>query len=183
MTCIAGVTDGTTVWIGGDSAAAAGYSYSIRADKKVFHNGEFIMGFTDSFRMGQLLQYKLQIPPQKENQNIMKYMVTDFIDAVRDCLNTNGYGKTENKVESGGTFLVGYRGHLFAIYSDYQVEENLDGLNAVGCGADIARGVLYATKDMYPESRIELAIEAAANYNSGVMLPVHIVQTTPAPLT
>jgi len=31
MTCIAGVTDGTTVWIGGDSAAAAGYSYSIRA--------------------------------------------------------------------------------------------------------------------------------------------------------
>ena len=34
--------------------------------KKVFHNGEFIMGFTDSFRMGQLLQYKLQIPPQHE---------------------------------------------------------------------------------------------------------------------
>lgn len=36
MTCIAAITDGKTVWVGGDSAGVAGSSLEIRADEKVF---------------------------------------------------------------------------------------------------------------------------------------------------
>ena len=51
------------MYIGGDRAGVAGLSLTVRADEKVFQNGEFLMGFTTSFRMGQLLRYSLKPPP------------------------------------------------------------------------------------------------------------------------
>jgi ATP-dependent protease HslVU (ClpYQ) peptidase subunit len=46
MTCIAGVAHEGKVWIGGDSAGVGGYDLTVRADAKVFTNGEFLFGFT-----------------------------------------------------------------------------------------------------------------------------------------
>ena len=61
MTCIVGMVDGQgTVYIGADSLAAGGYQKTIRKDAKVFTNGIAVMGYTSSFRMGQLLRYKLK---------------------------------------------------------------------------------------------------------------------------
>ena len=62
MTCIVAVTDGQTVVIGGDSAGAAGQELRIRADPKVFLVGSFAIGFTTSFRMGQILRYSAHLP-------------------------------------------------------------------------------------------------------------------------
>src|SRR5574337_644834 len=120
MTCIVGLVDKGNVYIGGDSAGVAGLSISIRNDEKVFTNGPFIMGFTTSFRMGQLLRYKFNPPKQTVNMDDMKYMVTDFIDAVRKCFAENGYGKIpQGDNNEGGTFLVGYNGKLYAIHDDF----------------------------------------------------------------
>lgn len=176
MTCIAGLTDGDTVYIGGDSAGVSGYDLTVRADAKVFRNGPFLMGFTTSFRMGQLLRYKLEPPVHPyiemgQPMDVYKFMVTSFIDAVRDCLKDGGYAEKHNEAESGGTFPVGYRGHLFVIDSDYQVGESLDGYNAVGCGAQVALGALHATKGEEPKQRIRKALEAAERYNAGVRGP------------
>jgi hypothetical protein len=59
VTCIVGFTDGNEVSIGGDSAGVGGWDLTVRADEKVFVLGEFVFGCTTSFRMGQLLRYKL----------------------------------------------------------------------------------------------------------------------------
>ncbi|XVV11230.1 hypothetical protein ACQP2X_41330 [Actinoplanes sp. CA-131856] len=59
MTCIVGITDGTTVTIGGDSAGSDGWHVAVRSDSKVFQVGPYLMGFTTSYRMGQLLRYSL----------------------------------------------------------------------------------------------------------------------------
>ena len=64
MTCIVGLVHEGVVYIGGDSAGVAGLSLVVRADEKVLRNGDFLMGFTTSFRMGQLLRYKLD-PPRR----------------------------------------------------------------------------------------------------------------------
>ncbi len=119
MTCIIGLVHDGNVYIGGDSAGVSGLSVSIRADEKVFSNGPFIMGFTTSFRMGQLLRYKFDPPQQTSNQSDMQYMVTSFIDAARACFSANGFG--DKDATEGGTFLVGYKGKLYNIGSDYQV--------------------------------------------------------------
>lgn len=177
MTCIVGLVDGQTVHIGGDSAGVGGYSLTVRADRKVFRNGDFVMGFTTSFRMGQLLQHAFMPPKRHPDTDVDKFMVTTFIDAVRDCLKTGGYAERHNEAERGGVFLVGYAGRLFRIDNDYQVGEAVDGFDAVGCGEQIAQGSLYSTASMKPRERLKLALEAAERFSAGVRGPFHMEKT------
>lgn len=160
--------------MGGDSAGVAGLSISIRGDEKVFSNGPFIMGFTTSFRMGQLLRYKFDPPKQTHGKDDMRYMVTDFIDAVRKCFTENGFGSAS----VGGTFLVGYNKKLYTIDSDYQVGIPTCNYDAVGCGSDIAIGSLHTTASlkMKPEDRVRKALEAAVEFNAGVRPPFTILK-------
>jgi ATP-dependent protease HslVU (ClpYQ) peptidase subunit len=179
MTAIVGLVDGGRVIIGGDSAGVAGLQSTERADVKVFNNGPYVMGFTTSFRMGQLLQYAL-VPPKPPRRDVFGFMVTEFIDAVRDCLKSGGYASKDSDVESGGTFLVGVHGSLYEIGSDYQVGIPADGYAAVGCGDDVALGALFATRgsDLTAEERVTAALLAAAHHSAGVRGPFALVSTT-----
>jgi hypothetical protein len=172
MTCIIGLVDKGRVYIGGDSAGVAGYSLVVRNDRKVFRNGDFVMGFTSSFRMGQLLAYSFNPPKPRQGADIMAYMVTDFIDAARNTMKSGGYAKVENSSERGGTFLVGYAGRLFQINDDFQVGESTLGFDACGCGFDIALGSLHTTRTWDdPISRLRAALEAAEAFSAGVRSP------------
>lgn len=182
MTCIVGIVENGSVYIGGDSAGVAGLSISIRADEKVFQNGPFIMGFTSSFRMGQLLRYRLSVPRQTILQTDMEYMVNEFIDSVRLCFMNGGFGTIADKADNeGGTFLVGYNGNLYHIGADFQVGQPMDQFDAVGCGSEIAKGSLYSSRGKSPEERIELALEAAAFFNGGVRPPFTMIELAPPP--
>jgi ATP-dependent protease HslVU (ClpYQ) peptidase subunit len=174
MTCIVGLVHDGDVYIGGDSAGIAGLSVSLRADEKVFGNGPFIMGFTTSFRMGQLLRYKFSPPAQTVHQDDMEYMVTSFIDAVRQCFAGNGFGDKDASV--GGNFLVGYKGKLYNIESDHQVGVPKLTYDAVGCGTDLALGAMYATEGLPPEDRINAALAAASTFSAGVAPPFTILK-------
>jgi hypothetical protein len=175
MTAIAGFVDGGKVWIGGDSAGVSRYSLTVRADQKVFRNGDFLFGFTSSFRMGQLLRYSFTPPVPKEGQDLYSYMVTDFINAVRECLKNGGFAAKDKEEESGGCFLAGYRGRLFKVDSDYQVGEPASGYDAAGCGDDIVVGALFATVGTDPMTRMTLALQAAERHSVGVRGPFVIL--------
>ncbi len=99
MTCIAGLVRDGRVYIGGDSAAVAGSTLFVRGDPKVFLNGEFIMGFSHSFRMGQILRYGFT-PPKVDGADLDFYMVTRFVNELRRTLNSHGQAKTENGQEN-----------------------------------------------------------------------------------
>lgn len=176
MTCVIGSIEKGAVYMGADSAGVGGYSLSRRKDSKVFINGEFIMGYTSSFRMGQLLRYRFSPPKQKEGQDIFEYMISDFIEAVRSCLKDGGYTKVSSNEETGGTFLVGYRGRLFTVESDFQVGELYEDYAAIGCGQDIALGSMYSTKGKPPDERIKTALEAAEEFSAGVRGPFNILK-------
>ena len=143
MTVIIGMVYGNKVYMAGDSLGVSSYDKVERDDPKVFKNDKFLIGFTTSFRMGQLLQYKFKPPKQKPKQSDHEYMVTDFIDAVRKVLNDNGYGEKDKNQETGGQFLVGYKSALYQIDSDYQVGIPTDQYAAIGCGAAYAIGALH----------------------------------------
>ena len=89
MTCIVGLLHDNSVYIGGDSAGVADYSLTVRADEKVFVNDGFIMGFTKSFRMGQLLRYCFKPPPYHPDSDLDEYMVKDFVNAVVSPFDAN----------------------------------------------------------------------------------------------
>ncbi len=179
MTCIVGIVEKGKVYLGGDSAGVGGYDISIRKDKKVFHNDEMIMGFTSSFRMGQLLQSSLKIPYRPPNEDVYVYMCTRFIEAVRKCLEAGGFQKKKDETTSGGTFLVGYLGQLFQIEDDYQVGENVHPFDAVGCGWSYALGVLYELRNgnLPAQAKLKRALEASHHFSAGVRPPFHFVST------
>jgi len=174
MTCIAGFVEGSTVWIGGDSAGCSGWDLTVRADQKVFRNGPMLFGFTSSFRMGQLLRYALTIPERTPDTEIDRWMTTTFIDAVRECLKSRGWSEKEKEQEKGGTFLIGYEGRLFRIDEDYQVGIPQDGFEACGCGGQVARGALFATDHLRGEERMLKALTAAERCSAGVRGPFHV---------
>lgn len=178
MTCIVGLVDKGDVYMGGDSAGVDGLNITIRADEKVFTNGPFIIGFTTSFRMGQLLRYKFSPPEQTIHQDNMQYMVTTFIDAVRKCFEDNEFGEKRK----GGNFLVGYREQLYNIDVDFQV--GIPGIlyDAVGCGSNIALGAMYAASKLDPNKRIITALEAASAFSGGVAPPFRIVKLAKTPV-
>jgi ATP-dependent protease HslVU (ClpYQ) peptidase subunit len=174
MTCIVGLVYDGLVYIGGDSAGVSDYDSVQREDRKVFKNGPFIMGFTSSFRMGQLLAYKFIPPVRHPDIDIMKFMVTDFIDAVRHCFKDGGYASINHGEETGGTFLVGYEGRLFYIDSDYQVGENNYGYSACGCGESYALGSMRNSDHLTPKERITQALETAEDFSAGVRGPFFV---------
>lgn len=157
----------------GDSAGISGGSkLVVRRDPKVFRNGPFLIGFTTSFRMGQLLAHAFKPPPVPKRRGALeRYLVVEFVDALRDALSERGWARTQNGREEGGLFLVGVSGRLFRIDSDYQVGESRDGFDAVGCGSEAARGALFATSHFKPKARVRLALQAAERCSAGVRGP------------
>lgn len=180
MTCIVGYVKDGNVTIGGDSAGVGGLDVTHRKDPKVFKNGPFIMGFTSSFRMGQLLMSSnFKSPYQKKKQSDYDFMVTSFIDSVKKCFKDGGYSQTYSGGDDrGGTFLVGYKGVLYMVDDDYQVSVSMDNYVAIGCGDGFAKGVLFTVdneKNLEPREKIKLSLEASTHFSGGVRPPYNFV--------
>lgn len=174
MTCIVGLEHKGSVYIGGDSAAVAGWTIKPVTEPKVFRNGNVLIGYTSSFRMGQILQYDLHLLPDEENQDDQRYLVTKFIPSVRECLKNGGYTKIDNNQESGGWFLVGYHGKLFKVCADFQITRTSLGFDAVGAGEDFALGALARMKITNPKDAITKALEISAFLCGAVRPPYYV---------
>ena len=179
MTCIVGLVSGSRVVMGADSAAVdtASLSLDLRIQPKVFRNGSFLIGYTSSFRMGQLLEHAFSPPAMRVGQDAFAFMVAEFVPAVRRCFEVGGWARQDSGVHSGGSFLVAYAGRLFCIESDFQVAEHARGYHAIGCGDQTALGALFVTETlstMGPVDRVMTALEAAAAGSAGVAAPFHI---------
>lgn len=141
------------------------------------------MGCTTSFRMSQLLRYAFHPPLQDPELDILAYLATVFVDGVRECLKAGGYALRQDEQESGGEFLLGYRGGLYAIHSDYQVAQSVDNWIAVGCGAAYALGALFVTQGEPPRQRIRKALQAAERHSAGVRAPFSVRVLPPAKMS
>ena len=171
MTCIVAIVDGGSILMGADSAGVGGLSMNIRKDPKVFINGDMIMGFTSSFRMGQILMHSFKAPKHPKGMDTFEYMTTLFVDEVRKSFKDKGYNRTVDSELKGGCFLVGYKKKLFKIESDFQVGMPSERFDSCGCGDDVAFGSLFSTKGRNPYDRIRLALKAAERYSAGVRAP------------
>lgn len=188
MTCIVGLVSEGKVFIGGDSAGARSTSdwvpsdYIEVAEPKVFASSEMVIGYTTSFRMGQLLKHSLKVPSVKTD-DLMSYLCVDFVDAVRECMRVGGFGKIKDvRSEEVGVFLVGLRGRLFQIQDDFAVIESTCGYDSVGCGANYAKGALFASRGTIlsvlvhsATDRIQMALRAAEEHSAGVRAPFRIM--------
>jgi hypothetical protein len=182
MTCIVGLVEGFVVHMGADSAGVSGFDLQTRSDTKVFKRGELLIGITSSFRMGQLLRFGDALAQPEHHINmpgaLYEFMCTRFIDSVRTVLKTGGFASKKDEIESGGDFLVGIRGNLFTVFSDYQVGVNVQPWACVGSGYQVANGAMYASSEFdHPRDRIRNALSAAEAYCSGVRGPFTVMSS------
>ena len=183
MTCIVAIAQNGTVYMGSDHAASddkSGWIMS-RKEPKVFKVGQYGIAFTDSFRMGQILQYNWTPPkytPTKTNSGLYKFMRTKFIDSVKVAFKDNGFGDIGgNDEDTGGIFIVGLEGRIFVVDEDFHVGENVVNYMAEGSGGMFALGALHATKNQKnPKMRIKLALEAASEFSMSVAPPFTYIQ-------
>jgi ATP-dependent protease HslVU (ClpYQ) peptidase subunit len=175
MTCIAAMTDGRQVVMGADSAGVSGYSLAVRADRKIFRKGSYLIGFTSSFRMGQLLRYKAVLPEPHGDPE--EFLATEFVDAIRACFKDGGFASKDKEVEEGGQFLVAFKGLLFGIGSDYQISLSAAPFWSCGCGADLALGAMHALagRSASPHEAVAGGLAAAEAYSAGVRSPFHFL--------
>jgi ATP-dependent protease HslVU (ClpYQ) peptidase subunit len=182
MTCIVGIKSERGVLIGGDTQGSGGWNQRDRMDDKVFLLGKHrrvAVGFTSSYRMGQILRFHLTLPDLDSDLDPYEWAVTRFVPAAREALKAHGYVKIENSREESGTFLLAVRDRLFSVHDDFQVAEVAAPYNACGCGEEYAMGALHAVEKMKgaPRWKLRVALEAAARWSNGVGSRVTFVET------
>ena len=187
MTCIVALSVGNKVFLGGDSAASDEKSGLIlqTTDPKVFKVGQFGIGFVDSFRMGQILQYRWTPPiykPSANHKGLDKFMKTKFVDSVKEAFKDGGFGNFSQSTEEGdegGTFIIAVQGtgRLFTMDPDFHIGEYDTMYMSEGSGQMSALGSLFSTSGIKsPRKRVRLALEAAAKFNMTVRPPFTIIE-------
>jgi len=170
------------MYMGGDSAGVSGLDITVRSDVKVFKNGPMLFGYTSSFRMGQLLRFKLKIP-KNTCKDDYEYMCTTFVDAVREVFKDNGYSHVNNNEETGGTFLVAYKGKIYSVQNDFQVGMSMEEYDSCGCGKYYALGSLDSTRfndfgkvhTIKIPHQVNTALMVAAYRSGGVRAPFIVI--------
>ena len=167
MTAIVGFTKDNTVYLAGDTLGSNSNLKSEYTESKVFKNGSFIFGYTDTFRFGEILEYNFVPPEHTKGVSDKAFLVKDFIPKLRNVLEECKYVKAEDKA-GNGTFLMGYRGKLYKVQSDWSILEPTCGYTAVGSGDEICIGAISALKDIEeftPKEKVIKAIEIASKHN------------------
>lgn len=185
MTVIVGVRSQGRVFMGADSQGTGGWAKTARADDKLFRLGELVVGFTTSYRMGQVLRYWLEdegvgVPESETPADIERWAVRTFVPAVRKVLKEHGFAKVENAREEAGSFLVGWRAALFAVEDDLQAGFSRAPYMAAGVGREFALGALHACSELIPndpEHVLGRALWAAADNSIGCGPPFVYLQT------
>lgn len=177
MTCIVAVSDGRTVVMGGDSAAAEmeGQFVSSRVEPKVFIRNEYIIGYAGSFRFGKIVEHCFNVPDPKYT-DIDKFMNTTFVSELRQCCEENKIDNAEDK--DSGELLIGLHGRIFELNGDWHIGEDMNNFNSIGSGSSFALGSLYSTgryKDNH--ARIKLALESAEKFSPYVRRPFKILES------
>lgn len=179
MTCVVACVRDGKVYMGSDSAAASDTEISTQIRPKVFSNGDFLIGYCHSFRLGQIVEYHFKPPKiisdSDEHDFLIKFMVKHFIPALRACLTENCYPSLLDEA-NGWSLIVGVRGNIFIIEDDFNVSSYDRDYHAIGSGSPYALGALEALstdEDMHPLDYLNLALMAAEKHSPSVASPFH----------
>ena len=170
MTCIVGLTHKGKVYIGVVYIGSNGFTKEVRREHKVFENGDFLIGCAGSIRMMNILSWRFNPPTYKTDDDLNRFMCVDFIDEMRECFIRSGHCKSGELWSFGDSeMLVGIRGRLFKIESDFQVAE-LE-YSSCGSGSYHALGCLFNANRAKPVKSLIRALECAENFVTSVQRP------------
>lgn len=155
------------------------------AQSKVVTVGRYLIGVAGDTRGANIIQHMFAppaLPVKLSGAKLAKFIVSQFIPALRTVLEENGLGRPQyddRPAESSNDILVLANGTIFQIDTDYGTEIDSNGIYAIGSGAHYALGaleVLTAKKKItipYAKQTLLKAVAVSAKFDSGSGAPFH----------
>ena len=181
MTCVVAIADGETVWMGADSMAINGDERIILNQPKVTRletsRGQpYLVGCAGALRiMNLVVELALEVPDKGFFDSPLSFVRSAFLPTLHSLLKAN-----DALDEDGGMcsqMLIGYRGHIVQIGTDFSIWATSDPYAAIGGGASYALGALhthwslkYLKRETFDDCGIE-ALNSAAKFSSSVSAP------------
>jgi len=157
MSCIIGkVDENGRVYMIADSCGISENFVISCSTKKIVEKKDMLIGVTGSFRVLQLIRYNFTLPKHKKNLTSIEYLNKCFVPKFREVLAENGCLSEDRGIESfEATLLIGYRGELFIIESDFQVRKSIYNYEAIGAGRDVAYPLLFFVDLLYNNKNLK----------------------------
>jgi len=118
MTCIVAFKQNDNTYIAGDMLGSDGYSKKLIAQPKVFKNGNLYIGYTTTFRYGQVLEH-VWTPPRHiaQDKSDMRYLVEDVVPSLISCLKSANMKELEGHQGFGECVIV-YNKSIYRMQAD-----------------------------------------------------------------
>ena len=176
MTCVVAIVDKQRkILMGADSSAVDDTIHTPHISPKVFIKGEFGIGYCHSFRLGQIIEFWFTPPPLPEGEeDLMRYMVVDFVPELKSVLADQDYPNHDDE-KTEWSLIVGVRGHIFTIESDWHVGFDDIPYVAIGAGSSYAMGAIHAAEGDSMFS-LKKGLEAAELFCPYVLGPFHFIE-------
>lgn len=170
MTCIVGIVDNKTVYMGGDRGASDDSTIISLSQSKVNVNGQWIYGYSGSLGNGQLLDF-IEFPALKRGDDPYRIIKFEIVPQLKALFESHGSIKDDDATD----YLIGVKGRLFELSSEDWGVAEVDEV-AIGSGGAYAIGSLHTTNNysLSPIDRIHMALDAAITYSPTCQGPIDI---------
>lgn len=178
MTCVVGVEKDGAVWLAGDSACldVEGDAVVTQRQSKVFRRGPYCIGFSGSFRIGNLFKYDLKLP-NTLSSNHPRQISEELIKVIE---------KHQLKEEDWSA-LIGYKDKLYIVQSDCYCYRHTKPYAAIGAESAVAVALgtfctieslqLQLKEQMSGKAILKMALENATTFSSNVRPPWKFTKT------
>lgn len=167
MSLIIAIKEKDRIILGADKQVSTGSTKDHTATK-IWEMTELeggLMGGVGSARASQIIQYSQVIDKNFTGPINTEFVICALVPTIAATLKANGIATTASEEDSctmiPNVFIFAYKEKAWVIWHDLSVVEIVDYF-AIGSGADVARGALFATKEKNPFERIVTCIDAAA---------------------
>ena len=194
MTTILAIQGDDYCAIGSDSQWTDDYNRVGRMNQpKVVTVGKYLIGVAGDTRGANVIQHAFNppvLPPKLVGAKLVKFMVSHFVPAYKECLESHGAGRPQyddQPAQSANEILVCANGTVFQIDEDYGTETDTCNLYAIGSGAHYGLGALQAYtngKRVVQASAKQLLLKSltvSAKFDSGSGAPFHTFIQTAKP--
>jgi ATP-dependent protease HslVU (ClpYQ) peptidase subunit len=173
MSVIVGIVRSGVIHMGADSYVGSGWDCGLMSTPKIFELGEMVIGFSGDVSVLNAIRYRLKVPEHGEEETDEAFLAVKVADALRGAIGEAGRLMKKDDVESTrASMLIGYRGNLYRIGSEFSVLRRAQEYEAVGAGEDYALGALFAgKKNRDGVKKILTTALMAASQHSAVVSP------------
>ena len=160
MTCIIGYKHNGKAYVGADSLGSNGWTKAQYDTPKLFEVHGMVIGYTTTYRFGQILQHHL--PEMLPKAPPYAFLVESVVPEMRHLLSAHGAKRTDNGIDAGGNCIIGYKGEVYELQNDFSILKPTNGIACVGSGVQVAYGAMLALTTKDPRAKVRRALEVAS---------------------